>query len=158
NLIVCGDRRVVVLDFGIAKLTDALAGELTASHQAVGTPTTMAPEQIRGGAIDARTDVYALGGLLFLLLAGRLPFETSSPTMVQYFHLHARRPRASAFAAVPSRIDDVIARAMAIRPAERFESPATLVAAYRAALRESTAVPVAAIADACVIVVVARDA
>ena len=67
-------------------------------------PSCMAPEQIRGRAIDARTDVYALGALVFLLLTGRMPFEDASLTMTQYLHLHARRPRVSAAAPV-SRAD-----------------------------------------------------
>ena len=117
NVMVCGAggaRRVVLLDFGIAKLSDALAGDLTASHQSLGTPSCMAPEQVHGRAVDARCDVYGLGALAFFLLTGHMPFEDPSLTMTQYLHLHARRPRVSAAAPVPPRVDDVVARAMAI--------------------------------------------
>ena len=154
-----GDRRdrVVLLDFGIAKLSGALSVDLTASHQSLGTPSCMAPEQIHGRAVDARTDVYALGTLAFFLLTGHMPFEDASQTMTQYLHLHARRPRVSAAAAVPPRVDDVVARAMAIEPAERFSDPLSLLAALGAALRDSAPVAAVEIADAAAILVAVRD-
>ncbi len=142
NIVVCrDDGRVVLLDFGIARLSDALSPELTASRQALGTPSCMAPEQIHGEQVDARADVYALGGLLFHMLTGRLPFQDSSATMIQYLHLHARRPSVSVLVTAPRQLDDVIACAMAIEPANRFESPRALLAATRAALRQTAVVP-----------------
>lgn len=145
NILVCpdpegGPDRVVLLDFGIARLSDALGPELTASRQSLGTPSCMAPEQIHGDRVDPRADVYALGGLLFHMLTGRLPFQDSSPTMIQYLHLHARRPSVSVLATVPKQLDEVIACAMAIEPANRFESPRALSAAARAALRQTAVV------------------
>ncbi|HMG19737.1 MAG TPA: serine/threonine-protein kinase [Kofleriaceae bacterium] len=162
NVMVCrgpdGRRgRVVLLDFGIAKLSDALSGDLTASHQSLGTPSCMAPEQVHGRAIDARADVYALGTLAFYLLTGHMPFEDASLTMTQYLHLHARRPRVSVSAPVPPRIDDVVARAMAIQPAERFADPLSLLAAFRAALRDSAPIAAVEVADAAAILVAVRD-
>ena len=137
-----GIERVVLLDFGIAKLSDALAPELTASRQSLGTPSCMAPEQIHGQPVDGRTDVYALGGLLFHMLTGRLPFQDPSPTMTQYLHLHARRPNVSSIVAVSRRLDEVIARALAIEPSDRFNDPRSLLAAARTAFRESRVVQV----------------
>lgn len=135
NVFLAGDR-VVLLDFGIAKLALPDATDLTTSRQAVGTPVTMAPEQIAGGTVDARTDVYGLGVLAFHLLTGRLPFEDESPTIVQYLHAHARRPRASALAPLPTDADDAIMRAMAIDPAQRFPDPVAFVSALRAAVAD----------------------
>src|SRR5205823_2623701 len=109
-------------------------------------------------AVDARTDVYALGTLAFFLLAGHMPFEDASLTMTQYLHLHARRPRVSIAAPVPPRIDDVVARAMAIEPAERFSDPLSLLAALRSALRDSAPIATVEIADAAAILVTVRDA
>ncbi len=138
NVFLCErDRRVVLLDFGIAKLLDALAAELTASHESLGTPGTMAPEQIHGLAVDARTDIYSLGALLFHLLTGRRPFHDPSDTMSQYLHLHARRPRVSALVPVSSVVDDVIMRSMAIDPNQRFGDVRTFCVAACNALRES---------------------
>jgi eukaryotic-like serine/threonine-protein kinase len=165
NVMVCrgaggaaGPRRVVLLDFGIAKLSDALAGDLTASHQSLGTPSCMAPEQVHGRAVDARCDVYGLGALAFFLLTGHMPFEDPSLTMTQYLHLHARRPRVSAAAPVPPRVDDVVARAMAIEPAERFSDPLSLLAAFRAALRDSAPLTAVEVDAAAAILVAVRDA
>ncbi len=124
--------RVVLLDFGIAKLLDTSASALTTSRAALGTPASMAPEQIRGGAIDPRTDVYALGALAYHLLTGRMPFDDVSVTISQYLHLHAARPRPSAVAPIEPRLDEVVTRAMAIEPARRHASAAELLAAFRA--------------------------
>ena len=138
NVFVCDTTsRVVLLDFGIAKLQDALAPELTASHQSLGTPGCMAPEQIHGNRVDARTDVYSLGALLFHMVTGQQPFYDPSDTMTQYLHLHARRPRASTLAGGAARIDELIVKAMAIEPKERFPDVRSLLSALRAAMRES---------------------
>jgi serine/threonine-protein kinase len=140
NIMVCSDGRIVLLDFGIAKIGDALASELTATNQSLGTPACMAPEQIKGGRPDPRTDVYALGGLLFHMITGRQPFQDPSETMTQYLHLNARRPRASRIVkGIPESIDDVIVRAMAIDPAERFPDARSFVAAALAAGRNQAA-------------------
>ena len=159
NVVVCPAEgtpygRVVLLDFGIAKLSDALAPELTASRQSLGTPSCMAPEQIHGLHVDGRTDVYALGGLLFHMLTGHLPFQDSSATMTQYLHLHARRPSVSSVVSVSRRLDDVIACAMAIEPSDRFDHPRSLLAATRAALRDTTVVQVPPSDVSCVAIMV----
>jgi hypothetical protein len=72
----------------------------------------------------------------FHLLTGRLPFEDESPTIVQYLHAHARRPRPSAFASLPPAIDDAIMRAMAIDPAQRYPGAPEFAAALAAAAAE----------------------
>ncbi|MEP6859804.1 MAG: serine/threonine-protein kinase [Deltaproteobacteria bacterium] len=136
NVFLCGDlERVVLLDFGIAKHLDSGETELTASHETVGTPSWMAPEQIRGQPVDVRSDVYAVGALLFFLLTGKPPFHDPSPATVQYLHLHARRPFASELVAVSGRVDDVLRRAMAIEPRARFASVSALRDAFFAAMR-----------------------
>ncbi len=159
NIIVCQDAggglgRIVLLDFGIARLSDALSPELTASRQALGTPSCMAPEQIHGERVDARADIYALGGLLFHMLTGRLPFQDSSATMIQYLHMHARRPSVSILVTAPRQLDDVIACAMAIQPSNRFDSTRALLAATRAALRQTAVVPTPTGEIACVALLV----
>jgi hypothetical protein len=141
NVFVCdegGTARVVLLDFGIAKLLDVGAVELTASRQALGTPASMAPEQIRGGAVDVRTDVYALGALAFHLLTGRMPFDDASMTMSQYLHQYAARPRPSSHAPLGAEIDEVVAKAMAVEPVRRHPDPLAFLSALRDAVAGSS--------------------
>ena len=83
-----GGDIVKVVDFGLAKLvTDSARPNITAAGSVCGTPDYMAPEQARGEPLDARSDLYAVGVILFQLLTGRLPFEANSPTQVVLMHL-----------------------------------------------------------------------
>jgi hypothetical protein len=147
NVMACRDAsgrefgRVVLLDFGIAKLLDDLGPDLTATAHPIGTPTCMAPEQIRARRVDARTDVYALGVMMYHLLTGERAFYDSSPTLTQYLHLHAKRPRPSTVVPLASRFDDIITRAMALDPADRYSGARALLADYRAAVRATTSFP-----------------
>jgi eukaryotic-like serine/threonine-protein kinase len=136
NVFLTRDGRPVLLDFGIAKLVDPASGAagLTASRQALGTPSCMAPEQIAGRPATRLSDVYGLGALLYHMLAGEPPFADASPTVMQYLHAHARRPRVTARARVPDAIDDVVATAMALEPDRRHAGPREMLAAARAAL------------------------
>ena len=142
NVFLCGDPaapRVVLLDFGIAKLLDDAGADLTASRQALGTPSSMAPEQIRGEPVDGRADVYALGALAYHLLTGRMAFEDVSVTMSQYMHLHAARPRPSETAPLDPAADEVVSRAMAIDRARRHPDALAFFSALRGAIGETAA-------------------
>ncbi|MGE0396868.1 MAG: serine/threonine-protein kinase [Kofleriaceae bacterium] len=126
--------RVVLLDFGVAKMLDPMETSLTTSRQAIGTPACMSPEQIVGDPVDGRTDVYGLAALCFHALTGAPPFADPAITMAHHMHLHARRPRASEYASVPPGIDDVIIRGMSRSPDDRFPD----VLAFLDALRTAT--------------------
>jgi hypothetical protein len=130
-----GDRRIKLLDFGIAKLTE-LDGQmqLTAMGRKLGTPTSMSPEQIRGALVDTRTDIYALGVLLFYMLTCRHPFEAREPFEVERMHLEQPPPRASELVAVVADLDAVMMRCMAKAPADRFQTVAEFLEALRAAV------------------------
>ena len=135
NVFLADGDRVVLLDFGIAKLSDPLLGHgLTLSHQSLGTPSAMAPEQVAGRPASERTDVYGLGALLYHMLVGEPPFADSSPTVMQYLHCHARRPRPSARASLPAAVDDVVTTAMSIEVDRRHAGPRELLTACRSAL------------------------
>ncbi len=134
-----GRRRVVLLDFGISKLLSAGVLDLTTSRHIVGTPSAMAPEQLTGGPIDQRTDVYGLGVLTYHLLTGRPPYGEHSRSVMQHMHLHAERPRPSARAPVPEAIDAVVAQAMSTDPAERQPGALELLAGFRGALEAAHA-------------------
>jgi serine/threonine-protein kinase len=83
-------ERVVLLDFGVAKLLDGTALRLTRSHLIVGSPACMAPEQILNGPVDERTDVYGLGVLAYQMLTGALPFNRR-PTSARCIWSRRRR-------------------------------------------------------------------
>jgi Protein kinase domain len=134
-----GERVVKLLDFGIAKLIHPDAGDigLTVAGARLGTSYTMAPEQIRGGAIDPRTDVYALGVVLYHLLTGQYPFRGEHMTDIERQHLEAPAPRPSGSAPVSSGIDAVVLRAMEKQPDRRFGS----ARAFITALQEAVGLP-----------------
>jgi serine/threonine-protein kinase len=124
--------RVVLLDFGVAKLLGPGEQGLTNSHHAIGTPTAMSPEQIAGGTVDARTDVYALGNLAFHLLTGELPFAAElSPVLMMHMHLHTQPPRPSQRAPVGNAFDEVVLRAMRKDAADRYPTASAFFDALR---------------------------
>jgi serine/threonine-protein kinase len=118
-----GDDFTKVLDFGIAKLRDEHGASVTSAGAILGTPSYLAPEQARGGDVDARADLYSVGALLFELLTGRPPFVAPNPLAVVNAHLHDPPPSVQQFAPeISSAICEVIHRALAKRPEDRFRS------------------------------------
>jgi serine/threonine protein kinase len=132
--------RVVLLDFGVAKLLDSPASGVTATRQLVGSPCCNAPEQIEGRTVDPRTDVYGLAVLAFQLLTGELPFRTDEVGQLQ--HLVAPRPRASTRARLAPAVDAVLARGMAIAPPDRHAGTQQLVADLADAIARHAALDV----------------
>lgn len=112
-------------DFGIAKVIEV---SMTFSGTLVmGTPSYMAPEQVRGGKLSARTDVYALGAMLFEMLVGHPPFEADDPLALAYLHVNEPVPQlADSRPSLPAGMQAVIERAMAKDPDERFQSASEL--------------------------------
>ena len=128
-----GGEAVKLLDFGIAKLLEPGSAGAPAT-QRLGTLHTMAPEQILGHAVDARTDVYALGALLFHLVTGHLPFDADDPLELERLHLEAPPPRPSESAPVSRAMDVLVAAAMAKSPSGRPPGALAFLAALRRAL------------------------
>lgn len=117
-----------LVDFGIAKLTaPADQGTAMTTKTVIGTPHTMAPEQIMCKEVDARTDVYALGVMLYQLVTGRLPFQGSNLVEVEEMHLHAAPPRPSEIAPVPAALDSVVQRALKKDKEDRYASVAQML-------------------------------
>ncbi|HWN67754.1 MAG TPA: protein kinase [Haliangium sp.] len=118
---------------------------LTRPDETLGTPAYMAPEQWTGAAVDARTDVYALGVILFELLTGRPPF-VGTPAAVRHGHVLGRCPAPSRLAEVDAAVDEVVLRCLAKEPAGRFGSADELGAALAQAVdaRPAAARPVRA--------------
>jgi serine/threonine-protein kinase len=139
--------RVKLVDFGIAKAIDpqeAARHALTTTGQALGTPYTMAPEQITGRVLDARTDVYALGVVLFEMLTGVKPFDGTSAIEVAEKHLREEPPRASDVGPVPPAVDAVLQRCLAKAPDIRFPTPKAVARALHEAAAASPPAPVRA--------------
>lgn len=132
NILVRPDGRIALLDFGIAKLVgaDAPAPSLTLEGGSAMTPEYAAPEQISGGAITTRTDVYALGVVLYRLLSGRHPHEDATRSPVALFNAIAATapPPMSRVATTPfaralaGDLDTVVEKALRKAPEERYDS------------------------------------
>jgi serine/threonine-protein kinase len=129
NKLRSGEDFAKVLDFGIAVLTGRPEGKVTQAGAFIGTPGFMSPEQILGEEATERSDVYALGVMLYEMLAGRAAFEDDSPVAVMTMQLDAVVPPLSAVVPereLPPEIDEVIASAIAKEPEARFGSVADL--------------------------------
>ncbi len=126
-----------ITDFGVARNVSTESG-LTQTGRFVGTLDYVAPEQISGGTVDARADVYALGCLLFKLLTGEVPYPRDGEAARLYAHLNDPPPAPSLHAtAVPMALDDVAIRAMSKTPEDRYPSAGDLGRAAVAALSGS---------------------
>jgi serine/threonine-protein kinase len=133
NLFIERSGRVKLLDFGISKFDEVLTGERQLTGDlTLGTPFYMAPEQTsHTSSVDARADVYALGVVLYEAVTGRTPFEAETyPQLIVRIHQGEYEP-ASSVVASSTLLDEVIAKAMAREPSERFQSAAELGAALR---------------------------
>ncbi len=133
-----GGDFVKVVDFGLAKLrADTHAPSVTSPGIVCGTPDYMAPEQGRGSNIDGRSDLYAVGVILFQLLTGRLPFEGESPTQVVMMHLSIPAPdprQVSPKREIPAAMAEVVKKALAKSPNQRFRDAHEFTEALQEAL------------------------
>ena len=137
NILVAGkpgEEHAYVCDFGLARHLSS-ASSLTGDRGFVGTIDYVPPEQITGGSIDRRADVYSLGCVLYECLTGERPFERETELALVYAHLNDPPPRVTDLRPeLPEALDGVVATALAKEPDEGFASCGELVAAFRAAL------------------------
>ncbi len=139
NILLCEDERVMVADFGIAKLADA---DHTAEGTVLGTAKYLAPEQVQGAPVDARTDLYALGIVLYEMVCGRVPFSGESDTATVLARLHQDPvPPRRLDPEVPAALEGVILRALRREPADRPASAEDLRSELLASVRASTIHP-----------------
>ncbi|MEO0559562.1 MAG: protein kinase [Bacteroidota bacterium] len=131
NFMVMPSGTVKVMDFGIARLLGTT--RMTQTRHAIGTAEYMAPEQVRAREVDARTDVYALGILLYEMVTGRVPFEAESSFETMQAHLQAApRPPRVLTSDLPESVEAAILTALAKAPEDRHAS----VADFREALAD----------------------
>jgi len=124
NILLAGDQAIVA-DFGIARAVEAAGGErLTGTGLALGTPAYMSPEQAMGtGELDARSDVYALGCVVYEMVSGEAPFEGPTPQALIAKHISDTAPRLrTSDPTIPLYVERAVERAMAKEPSDRFSS------------------------------------
>jgi serine/threonine protein kinase len=149
---VAGGERAKILDFGIAKLADerrtgmfdisAPHGQRNTASGILGTPLYMSPEQCQAEVVDARSDVYALGCVLFQMLTGRYAFDAETAEMLIFQHVAGPIPVTSTFAPdIPRAIDEIVTRCLAKQPRDRFASGTELAQAIAEVAVRSTEPP-----------------
>ena len=123
NIMLTNTGKIKVMDFGIARaLTDSQA-TMTQTNAVVGTAQYLSPEQARGEVVDARSDIYSTGCVLFELLTGQTPFKGDSAVSVAYQHVSELPPTPSSITAdIPDSIDRVVMKALAKKTEDRYAS------------------------------------
>ncbi len=154
NVFVLADGRIKLLDFGLVLPVSsgpsaATLPALTMTGMVVGSPGFMSPEQIRGTAVDGRTDLFALGAVLYQAIAGRPAFHGITPLDAMHSVLHDSPPRLPGGAGLDA-LDRVIRRALAKSPDERYPDAETMAADLRALQPTAGATPLASAAGAAV--------
>ncbi|MGW4443633.1 protein kinase domain-containing protein [Streptomyces sp. NPDC004682] len=121
NVMVTRRGVVKVMDFGIARAMQSGVTSMTQTGMVVGTPQYLSPEQALGRGVDARSDLYSVGIMLFQLVTGRLPFDADSPLAIAYAHVQEEPVAPSSInRALPPAVDALVARALKKNPNERF--------------------------------------
>jgi eukaryotic-like serine/threonine-protein kinase len=127
NVMITRTGAVKVMDFGIARAVADNAATVTQTAAVIGTAQYLSPEQARGESVDARSDVYSTGCLLYELLTGHPPFTGDSPVAVAYQHVREiAPPPSSSNPDVPPPLDAIVMKAMAKNPANRYQTAAEM--------------------------------
>ena len=144
NVLVDARGSVFLTDFGIAKLLES-SSQFTGTGAMVGTPAYMSPEQAQGTKVDQRTDIYALGIILYEMVTGRVPFEAETPLAVILKHLNEPLPLPSVVKPdISSSIERILLKALAKNPEDRYATVHEFVDAWKNALSEADTLRVVA--------------
>ena len=127
NVMVTRNGDIKVMDFGIARSMSDNQATMTQTAQVIGTAQYLSPEQARGERVDARSDLYSTGCLMYELLTGRPPFTGDSPVAIAYQHVRENPvPPSRVDPEIPSWADAIVLKAMAKDPADRYQSAAEM--------------------------------
>ncbi|ACY95671.1 serine/threonine protein kinase with PASTA sensor(s) [Thermomonospora curvata DSM 43183] len=136
NVMLTRNHEVKVMDFGIARAMADSAATMTQTAQVIGTAQYLSPEQARGERVDARSDLYSTGCVLYELLTGRPPFTGDSPVAIAYQHVREEPvPPSQLDPAIPQWCDNIVMKAMAKDPNLRYQSAAEFRADIQRALQ-----------------------
>lgn len=139
NIMLTPKGQIKVMDFGLAKLRGSL--KLTRTSSTIGTLAYMAPEQIQGGDVDTRSDIFSFGVLLFEMLTGRMPFRGEHEAAMMYSILHEQPESLQTYLPeCPPGLLHVMAKVLEKDPGERYQSMADLVVDLRRLKRDTTAI------------------
>lgn len=137
NALVDEAGNLFLTDFGIAKLLESASPRLTQTDAIMGTPAYISPEQAQAQPVDRRSDIYSLGIILYELVTGRVPFVADTPLAVILKHVSDPLPLPSMVKAdIAPAIEQVLLKALAKNPDDRFGSTVEFVSAWKRALRE----------------------
>ena len=122
NVLISKDGRVKIADFGLAKGAE-LGSTLTAESSVIlGSVSYLSPEQVQRGVSDMRSDVYALGIVLFEMLTGKKPYDGESPIQIAYMHVNQNIPAPSTLISeIPAELDEIVLKATSNNPDKRFK-------------------------------------
>lgn len=155
NIVINDDEQVKVVDFGIARIESS---ELTQVGTVLGTPTYMSPEQFMGIGVDGRSDLYSAGVILYQFLTGERPFTGNMTTIMHKVMYQAPVPPSTLNPDIPKALEDVVHKAMAKKPEERFQTAAEFIKALNMATDPAAVVSGKAVdSDATVIVAGTRQ-
>jgi len=136
NVLIDSHGNVFLTDFGIAKLLESASPRLTQTDAIMGTPAYISPEQAQGHPVDQRSDIYSLGIILYEMVTGSVPFTAETPLAVLFKHISDPLPPPSLVKPdIPPVIEQVLLKALAKDPRDRFATAAEFVAAWERALQ-----------------------
>jgi serine/threonine protein kinase len=133
NIVLRPNGEICVIDFGIIKPATSTD---TLMPTPIGTPAYMAPEQVEGKHVDVRTDIYALGVVLYELLTGRTPFQHDDMARLMFAHIMDEPPPPSIFKEMPAGVEAIVLRCLQKAPDDRFQTMADVGDAIRAVLAD----------------------
>ena len=140
NILINSAGLLKIVDFGLAAAMSHCNSRVTKSGYLVGTPSYMAPEQVRGLAIDQRTDIYSLGVIMYEMFTGVVPYSADNPMGVLFQHLEGQKELPSKRnPSISSALEAVIVKAMAVNPEDRYQSAVEMLKDVEALLMKEAA-------------------